>query len=186
MPVIKVWCLPKSSEKKLRQLHKAIVEAVCSIKVLGLRSQQDMTVLFPPDSMSFGLGSEIVIEITGLFVRHERTLEVHQTLAFRVGKAVQKLFPKADNIECFVYPFNQNVNGFWGSRDKLSVLDISISELDMRHTQKDRLIEAGITTLGELVRTPRAEVAKIRTFGKQTMYYLALALKRQFDLEFLK
>ncbi len=185
MPVIKVWCLPVSSEDTLQHLRQCIIGAACSVKVLALKGEEDVTVLFPPDSMSYGLGLDIIVEITGLFEREERTREVIQTLAFRVGKVFKQLFPKTKNVECFVYPFNPHIGGFWSSRDKTSVLDIPITELDFRGTQKERLIAEGIKTLGDLIQMPRENVAKLRTFGKKSMYALDEALEH-FGLEFLK
>ena len=75
MPVIKVWCLPKSTERKLNQVF------------------------------------EIIIEVTGLFKKPERTIEVRNRLAERLGKTLKEHFPKA-MVECFVFPFDPE-QGFW-------------------------------------------------------------------------
>ncbi len=116
MPVIKVWCLPKQTEKELRALHRAIVGAVISIPELGLNHQNDVTVLFPTDMMKYGLGQEIIVEITGLFKKPKRTLLVLHALAVTVGKAVKDLYPKA-KVECFVQSFDPK-EGFWTSDEK--------------------------------------------------------------------
>jgi len=114
MPVIKVWCLPVELHKKdFNELHQAIVGAVVSVPELGLRDQNDMTCLFPPDRMAYGLGEEIIVEISGLFEKPERTDEVRQRLAGRVGTAVSKLFPGA-KVECFVQVHKPS-QGFWTS-----------------------------------------------------------------------
>ena len=113
MPVIKVWCLPSMTEKQLQKLHKDIVGAVVSVEELGLKGEDDMTCLFPSDMMSYGLGSEIIIEVTGLFEKPERTYEVRNLLALFLGGAIAKRFPRA-RIECFIYPFNPK-QGFWSS-----------------------------------------------------------------------
>lgn len=113
MPVIKVWCLPKMSEKQLNELHRNIVDAVISVEKLGLKDENDMTCLFPPDMMSYGLGEEIIVEVTGLFEKPERTEEVRQLLATRLGREVHAMFPRA-TVECFVYPFRPAL-GFWRS-----------------------------------------------------------------------
>lgn len=114
MPVIKVWCLPADqSEEKLNDLHQSIVSAVISIPELGLKDENDMTCLFVPDLMSYGLGEEIIVEISGLFEKPERTDEVRQRLAENVGSNVKKLYPDA-KVECFVSSFNP-INGFWTS-----------------------------------------------------------------------
>ena len=114
MPIIKVYCLPEGQdEKNLNRLHKAIVKAIISISELRLKDENEMTCLFPPDLMKYGLGQEIIVEIDGLFERSERTLKVRQRLAERVGQAIFKLYPKA-KVECFVRTFNPN-QGFWTS-----------------------------------------------------------------------
>ncbi|MBP9771965.1 MAG: hypothetical protein KBD16_03535 [Candidatus Pacebacteria bacterium] len=115
MPVIELWCLPAGqSEDDLRKLHKAVVAAVVAVRELGLKSQSDMTVLFPPDMMQYGLGEEIIVKIWGLFEKPERTEEVRQRLAEGVGSAVHTLYPRA-KVECFVTTFDPN-QGFWASR----------------------------------------------------------------------
>ncbi|KKS65765.1 MAG: hypothetical protein UV34_C0009G0036 [Parcubacteria group bacterium GW2011_GWB1_42_6] len=115
MPVIKVWCLPSGqSEDDLNRLHKKIVEAVVSVSQLGLRDQNDMTCLFPPDLMKYGLGEEIIVEIGGLFKKPERTRDVLQCLAKKVGEGIKELYPEA-KVECFVSIIDLE-NGFWTSR----------------------------------------------------------------------
>lgn len=114
MPIIKVWCLPASqSEDGLRILHKTIVHAVVSVSKLGLKDQNDMTCLFPPDLMKYGLGEEIIIEVSGLFEKPERTGEVFQELAKNLGESVHALYPDA-KVECFIQSFNPT-QGFWTS-----------------------------------------------------------------------
>lgn len=70
-----------------------------------------MTVLFPPDMMKFDLGTEIIIEVTGLFIKPERSEEVRNRLAEHLGKTLEEHFPKA-MVECFVFPFDPK-QGFW-------------------------------------------------------------------------
>lgn len=117
MPIIKVWCLPKMEEYQLRQVHCAIVGAVESVKELKLDGMKDVTCLFPPDSMAFGLGTEVVIEVTGLFKKPGRTREVRRRLAKLLGQAVADYVPKAKKVECLVYPpFNPAEDGFWSGK----------------------------------------------------------------------
>ena len=119
MPVIKLWCLPLLTEAKLRKLHQDIVRAVVSVTELGLKTQNDMTVLFPTDMMKYGLGEEVIVEVTGLFARRSRTPEVRARLANHLGRAVQEHVPQA-MIEVFVTSFKPE-QGFWTS--KLSTID---------------------------------------------------------------
>jgi len=114
MPVIKLWCLPQLTEAKLRKLHQSIVRAVISVPELGLKTQDDMTVLFPTDMMKYGLGEEVIVEVTGLFVKRTRTPEVRARLANHLGRAVQEHVPQA-MIEVFVNPFKAE-QGFWSSK----------------------------------------------------------------------
>jgi len=116
MPVIKVWCLPSGQTKDdLNRLHKAIVAAVVSIRELGLQSENDMTCLFPPDLMKYGLGEEIIVEISGLFQKPERTQDVRQRLARNVGGVVKAFYHNA-KIECFVATIDP-LDGFWASAE---------------------------------------------------------------------
>ena len=115
MPVIKVWCLPKQTEKELSVLHQEIVKAVTSVPELKLKDENDMTCLFPPDLMSYGLGTEIIVEISGLVEKPERTQEVRQQLAKNVGEAVKSLFPNA-MVECFITSLKPE-QGFWTSKN---------------------------------------------------------------------
>lgn len=114
MPIVKVWCLPANeSEEKRQFLYRVILNAIMSIEKLGLKSEKDVTCLFPSDLMAYGLGSEIIIEIGGLFPSPERTLEVRQYLAGKVGGRVKELYPGA-KVECFVSTFDP-AQGFWSS-----------------------------------------------------------------------
>ena len=131
MPVIKVWCLPAGeTEDNLRRLHQSIVAAVVAVKELGLRGENDMTCLFPSDRMLYGLGEEIVVEISGLFVKPERTSEVLRHLATNVGRAVKWLYRKA-KVECFISSFD-SVQGFWTSAE-LAAEEDKIWEDNLRH-----------------------------------------------------
>ena len=115
MPIIKIWCLPPNqTEQDLNRLHQAIVNAVVGVPELGLKDETEMTCLFVPDLMVYGLGDEIIVEITGLFEKSERTKDVLQRLAKNVGQAVQKLYPETNKVECLVYSFNPK-QGFWTS-----------------------------------------------------------------------
>ena len=114
MPVIKVWCLPEDlNEDKLQVLFWDIVAAVTGVEELGLKDEKDMTILFPPDRMRWGLGEDIIVEISGLFEKPERTEEVRNRLAQRVGKLIKGHFPSA-YVECLVQTFNP-ISGFWAS-----------------------------------------------------------------------
>ena len=111
MLVIKVWCLPNLNEIKLNQVFEDLVKAVESVPELGLKGKDSITVLFPPDMMKFGLGTEIIIEVTGLIEKPECTEEVRNRLAEHLGKTIIKHFPSS-MVDCFVFPFDVK-QGFW-------------------------------------------------------------------------
>ncbi len=112
MPMIKVWCLPDDlTEGELREIHQDIVKAAMSVEVLGFKGEEDMLTLFPKDMMTYGLGTEIAIEVTELWDKPERTDEVRAELAKQLGEAVSKHFPTA-KVMCYITPFSQR-QGFW-------------------------------------------------------------------------
>jgi len=116
MPIIKVWCLPANqTEEDLRKLHIHIVAGIVATPELGLQNEKAVTCLFPPDLMQYGLGTEIIVEVTGLFEKPERTPEVRSRLAKNIGARVEALYPDA-TVEVFIYPFNPEINGFWKSK----------------------------------------------------------------------
>lgn len=63
--------------------------------------------------MFYGLGEEIIIEVSGLFEELERSENVRNELARKLGKVLVEFFPAA-LVECFVQSFNPS-QGFWSS-----------------------------------------------------------------------
>ena len=118
MPIVKVWCLPADlTENQLRDIHKSIVAAAVSVKELGIIDEKSMTTLFPKDMMGYGLGTEIIIEVTSRqFNEHGPKTRNH--FAQALVEAVQKFFPKA-MVECFILPFGI-MDGFFHSPPKRS------------------------------------------------------------------
>jgi hypothetical protein len=95
MLIIKVWCLPKLEEEKLQELHKGLVAAAVAVEEFGVHDEHDMVNLFPPDMMSYGLGSEIIVE--AMEVAHLPFAPPHAY--YRLGRelegAVRGMFPSA-------------------------------------------------------------------------------------------
>jgi len=103
MLTIKNWCLPGDlSEDQLKVLHNSIVEAVVSISEVGVRDERDMLNLFPSDMMSYGLGSEVVVEITGFPRKADCNKAVRTRLAEAVVTAVKSQILGA-TVKCTVY-----------------------------------------------------------------------------------
>lgn len=123
MLVIKVWCLPRFEEAQLKQLHRSLVEAVVGIPKFGVKDEKGMVCLFPSDMMQYGLGEEIIVEVTGvkeMWLGND-TESWHQ-LAARIGYAVREHLPEA-HIECFVYGFRPT-NGYWSSENSTSRAEV--------------------------------------------------------------
>jgi len=115
MIVIKVWCcLPSDqSEEDLNRLHRAIVKAVVSVSDLCIKDENDMVCLFPSGLIKYGLGQEIIVEVSGLPDIPQKNIIVRQTLARRVGQDVSALYTET-RIELSVRGFNSS-DGFWTS-----------------------------------------------------------------------
>ncbi|MFA6414920.1 MAG: hypothetical protein WC217_01690 [Candidatus Paceibacterota bacterium] len=115
-PVVKVWCLPKLTEEQLLQVHAEIVATAVKIKELGLKNEDHIVVLFPSDSMSYGLGEVINIDVT--LVKCPQTASAmarQQGLANALGEMIHKMFPKAC-VECRIHLFDDD-NGYWSTDD---------------------------------------------------------------------
>lgn len=106
MLTIEVKCLPDTPEEDLRKLYKAIVTSVRSIPELGIKDEIEMLVLFPKDMMQFGLGTNILIEISR-FRTDSDPIKHGKLLAKKVGEVVSSQYITA-RVDCFVYG---SVNG---------------------------------------------------------------------------
>ena len=182
MLVIKIWCLPIQGEEKLNNLHRSIVSAVVSINELGLKDEKDMMVLFPSDLMKYGLGKDIIIEISGLSQEKHRTTKVLQRLAEETGKTVKNLYPKA-KVECFIQTFNSK-QGFWVSESETENKDASpkLSEtLDTSWSKRllNSLMKAGIETENQLLATSAVDILKLPNLGWKTFNELGEWLREK-------
>ncbi len=114
MLVIKVWCLPRETEEELRRLHREIAGAVIEdVPELSLKTENDMTVLFPADMMEYGLGTEVVVEVSGLSSKFAPS--VRNRLAEVLGRALKAQYPGA-KVMCYVTVF-EPWQGFWTSEE---------------------------------------------------------------------
>ena len=114
MLMIQVWCLPKMPEEQLRRLHGSIVAAVASVKEFDLKDETEMVCLFPSDMMAYGLGDEIVVEVTDCFEKPKCGFIGRQQLAKALGDAVHAMFPKAF-VTGLIHPF-QIGQAIWSRR----------------------------------------------------------------------
>ena len=183
MPVIKTWCLPKMEEKELHDLHNALVAAVVSIKELGYKSEKDMTLLYPSDLMDYGLGTDIVIEVT-VFVKPVCTPTVKQRLAEALGMVIQQRILSAKRVSCFVYSFNRP-SGFWTSvlsedgftQEQEDILNTTtLEDLDISVRAMNCIKSAKIPSLRELVGYTERELLMFRNVGQKSASEISEAL----------
>ena len=111
MPVVRVSCLPWNlTEDNLRDIHRSIVAGAVSVPEVGVKDEKTMTVLFPPDMMEYGLGSEIIVEvISGTFGEKNLEDDVLKRFSNAMVLAVKKFHPQA-MVECFILA--SRINGF--------------------------------------------------------------------------
>ena len=103
MLIVKVWCLPEEEEDTLRALQQNIVQGLTEVTELRVRTEEDIVILFPPDSMKYGLGTEIFIEaqFTSCF---SNPMIYRQTGDKLVGILAEK-YDRA-SVGCLVHPFD--------------------------------------------------------------------------------
>ena len=140
MPIVKVYGLVRNGEFATfyidGQPHSSgflrgkLKEAVAGVDSLEIKPFQ-VTVFFLPDFLgldeqrfdviatedgfentaSSTISSDVIIEISGLFVKERRTKEVKDLVAKKVVDMMKAYFPER-LIECFVYSFHQMLDGF--------------------------------------------------------------------------
>lgn len=114
MPVVKVWNIPDERPYSSKHLPKEIVDAVLSVEELHLEISSEVTPIFPENKWPWDVAAEIVIEVTCLYAKPERTHEVLTRLSKVLVEAVNVHFPE-QKIECFIVPFDPSTCGFWSN-----------------------------------------------------------------------
>ncbi len=115
MPIITVSGLPIQAGKVgLYELRENLIHATVCVRELTL-GEKDVTVRFLCDLLPNVPGTDIIIEVTGLFEKPERTEEVRGRLAGSLGRQVHIAYPDT-KVECLIHPFSRE-QGFWSSAD---------------------------------------------------------------------
>jgi hypothetical protein len=123
MLTIKVWCLPRLSQKKLEALFWGLVWTVEGIDAMvkaGHKGVGKMLILFPSDMMKLGLGAEVLVEVDGLNNVPECNLSTRNELAKKLGAVVQRFVPKAQ-VDCRVYKPDPSIGCWQSARRKMPV-----------------------------------------------------------------
>lgn len=116
MPVITVLGIPANWKRdKIIPFWKDIRSCVEKLPELALEPEQ-VSVFFPTDHLSVGLGEEIIIFVDGLFEKPERTKRTINQYARILGRTAKQYFQDA-LVEVFIRQTNAG-KGFWSSRIK--------------------------------------------------------------------
>lgn len=121
MPILIVYGIPTETDKKDLEIFSELMrQRVANIEALGIKKEQ-VSIFFPQDLMSQGLGEEIIIFIDGLTEKPERTEKVKKDLVLNLVDEAHQSFPKATLIECIIRPYTMSGfgkiepdGGFWG------------------------------------------------------------------------
>jgi hypothetical protein len=119
MPVIFVHGL-RGNPERARTFREVLKKVVAEVQILDVTERQVtvylLTEFAPPDP------GDIVIEIRGIFVKPERTLQVQNQLAEAILAAVEGFLSDGAQdrpvrsgqrlIEVFIYPFDPQCQGF--------------------------------------------------------------------------
>lgn len=112
IPTVKIWCLPWDiTQDQLLVLHNGIVKVMASISETGVDNERDMLNLFSPDLMTYGLGSEIKVELKDILQYNDI---VRVKLPSHIGEFIVKMFPGA-HVFCRVEFCNSDKKGYWSS-----------------------------------------------------------------------
>ncbi len=115
MPALIIYGVPESKTGILEELTHALINTVVySVDELKLKTS-DVSVFYPKDLKTKGLGEEIIIFVDCLTDKPERTEEIRNRLAQAIVETAVKYFPDANLVECFIRPFNPK-QGFAGIR----------------------------------------------------------------------
>lgn len=115
MPVITIYGLSNETEGELKRIKDKICEEVAGIRALNLDKKQ-VSVFFPLSKIEKPFYRDIIVFVDGLFEKPERTQEVRNEFAEKIGRAVRFFVSADDLIEVFVRSFNPS-QGFWSSQE---------------------------------------------------------------------
>lgn len=112
MPILQVTGpLSHLTHAQLKELRSGLQHNVASVKALCLIPDQ-VTVQFPRDRMDELISDDPIIgKLWGLFVKPERTKEIHDEVSKSIALYLHLEFPQ-HKIEVLVEPFDTAVGSF--------------------------------------------------------------------------
>ena len=114
MPVLRVMGMPMDVDQaNLERLLGSLQKAICPH--LGI-CPSEVSVFFPADLVSRGLGEELICVVEGLFDKPERAVAVRQRLASSLASELARFagnhLPQCNKVEVIVNRFDQDTDGF--------------------------------------------------------------------------
>lgn len=121
MPILIVYGVPTETDKQTLEIFSELMrQRTADIEELGIKKEQ-VSIFFPSDLMTQGLGEEIIVFIDGLTEKPERTEKVKKKLVLNLVDEAHQSFPKATLVECIIRPYTMSGfgkieadGGFWG------------------------------------------------------------------------
>lgn len=121
MPILIVYGIPTETDKQTLEIFSELMrQRTADIEELGIKKEQ-VSIFFPSDLMTQGLGEEIIVFIDGLTEKPERTEKVKKKLVLNLVDEAHQSFPKATLVECIIRPYTMSGlgkieadGGFWG------------------------------------------------------------------------
>lgn len=112
MPVLTVYGISeKATQERLSSFILGLRQAVSSVKELKLIADQ-VSCFLPCDRFTAFRGEEIIIYVTSLLKKPERTPKVQDALARELVNITRTFFPDTALIECFVHTVSRSEIGF--------------------------------------------------------------------------
>ncbi len=121
MPILIIYGTPTETEQATLEIFAELMrQRAADVEELGIKKEQ-VSIFFPSDLMSQGLGEEIIVFVDGLTEKPERTEKVKRKLVLNLVDEVHQSFPNASLVECIIRPYTmsgfgklENDGGFWG------------------------------------------------------------------------
>lgn len=118
MPIVTIKGIPKAfhDTPMYRNGVRAIREGVVSIRELELKTD-DVSIFVQSDMPEGGFGEEIIVEVSRLFRKKNRTKVVRQKLADKIAAVVtdsmMRFLENCQRVEVFIdRPFDPEKDGF--------------------------------------------------------------------------
>ncbi len=113
MPILIVYGIPTETDKETLEIFSDLMcQRAADIADLRIKREQ-VSIFFPQNLMTKGLGEEIIVFIDGLTEKPERTEKVKRRLVLDLVDEVHQTFPKAALVECIIRPYV--MSGFYSS-----------------------------------------------------------------------